>query len=422
MVVLGLGKTGSSVCEFLESQKIPYLATDDRLQDESQKVVQLLDEGKVTAIITSPGIPLSHPLLKNAQEKHVEVFCDVEYAFQVKKNKMVGITGTNGKTTTTLLTSHMLQFAHVPAKTVGNIGIPIFSALSEQETLVIELSSFQLQTMRTKALKAAVCLNISPNHLDHHATFDEYVEAKRHIATLALEEDAFFVGKKAHDAYFTAFTRAQIIGFDPSCDVYSDGIFLWRHGCKEGEVPQSLHGKMTHDLENFLAAFALSRYLGVPAECCIESYATFKKPSHRIELIANQNGLFVYDDSKATSIDAVVRAVETLEKDIVLIAGGVHKGFPYTAWKESFRGRVKKAFLNGPAASFIERDLEGVIDTDLCSSFEEAVHKAFDYASSGDKVLLSPGCSSFDRFSGYEERGKLFQQLALQNMRVKVTH
>jgi UDP-N-acetylmuramoylalanine--D-glutamate ligase len=411
VVVLGLGKTGLSVCEFLAKKQIPFLATDDRLQDESQKVLDLLEQDLVSLVIISPGILLSHPISKKAKEKQVELFCDIEYAFRFQNKKMVGITGTNGKTTTTLLTTHMLNFASGKACAVGNVGTPIFSADAFSEVLVVELSSFQLQTITTKALDAAICLNISPNHLDYHKTFDEYVEAKRTLSSLVRETGAFFVGKKAYDAYFFLHTNAQVVGLDPSCDVYSDGVFLWRHGCKEAEVPKSLYGKMNHDLENFVAAFALARHLGVPAASCAASYDTFKKPPHRLELVASLGDVLVYDDSKATSIDAVLCAIKALEKDIVLIAGGVHKGFPYTAWKEAFRGRVKKAFLNGPAALFIQHDLEGVIDTELASSFEEAVSKACAYASSGDKVLLSPGCSSFDRFANYEERGKLFQQL-----------
>jgi UDP-N-acetylmuramoylalanine--D-glutamate ligase len=422
VVVLGLGKTGRFACGFLEKEGTSFVATDDAIKTAksvpAHAIHELINQGKVSYIIASPGISLSHPLILEAKKSCIEVFCDIEQAFRLRKEKLIGITGTNGKTTTALLTTHMMNYAKMEAKAVGNIGISILEHMPFCGHLVVEMSSFQLQTIKTQALDVACCLNISANHLDAHASMDEYVQAKCAISSLVHPHGAFFVGKKAYDSYFSKENAAQSVGLDPTCDIFSDGFFLWRHSVLEAEVPPSLYGKRSHDLENFAIAYAICRHLGIAPEVCTSAYDTFCKPPHRIEFVTDRAGVQVYNDSKATNIDAVIRAVETLGDNIVLIAGGVHKGFPYTAWQKAFQGKVKKVFLNGPAAPFIQNDLAGVIESCICGSFEEAVQGAFEYARVGDKVLLSPGCSSYDRFSSYEERGVFFQELALSGFKM----
>ncbi len=417
--ILGLGKSGKSACRYLQSKGFRVLVCDDNVQKSDLQLPILSAAALMEQIegcsflITSPGISLTHPVLQRAKECGVEFFCDVEYAFRERSSGYYGITGTNGKTTTTLLVQHLMRAADIEAKAVGNVGVPILDETTQAELLIVELSSFQLQTISTPVLQAACLLNISANHLDHHASMEEYVQAKQHIGRLLQEKGILFVGEKAYAEFDWQHLPCKVerFGYSQQCEIFSDGVFIWRYGVKEGLVPSKLKGVRAHDLENFLAAYCICRHQGVAAEMCIEHYDSFIKPSHRIQLVREHQGVKFYDDSKATNIDAVIRAVETLEKNILLIAGGVHKGHPYHAWRNAFSSRVKELFLVGPAAGVIAADLEGCMPMTHCKSFEEAVQRAAARAVSGDHVLLSPGCSSYDQFANFEERGRTFQNL-----------
>ncbi len=397
--VIGLGKSGKSAREFLESRGYRVWATDDKLQEGAISAEEFVQKD-FEFVVISPGVPLSHKAAVAITYKNIPLFCDVELAFRnIRNRKALGITGSNGKTTTTSLTAHILQ-----AKAVGNIGLPILSELDDgKETLVIELSSFQLETMSANALDAACILNITPNHLDRHGTMEAYAAAKGRIELCLKPDGALWVkdGLKGHFHF----------GFDPRCDLYSDGMHLFRFGQKEEGLPDSLQGKFSYEVENYMAAYALCRHLDTAPEVCRAAFDTFTKPKHRLQYVATKNGFHFYDDSKATSVDAVLRAVESIQNPIVLIAGGVHKGYPYHVWQKPFKDKVRACVLIGEAKELIEKDLEHAVPTLFADSLEEALQKAMQLAIQQDAILLSPGCASYDMFSSYEERGNKFQEL-----------
>lgn len=416
VAVLGLGKSGISAAHFLQKMGYDVVGIDDKLVSKPDFLTIITSEDASKGIqdfdfvVTSPGIAPTHPVIVAAKNVNIDVFCDVELAFRTIAKRhihAVGITGSNGKTTTTSLTCHMLLASGISASAVGNIGNPILTEVeTTNDTLVIELSSFQLETMTTKALDAACILNITPNHLDRHGTMEEYTKAKMQIAEVLKPEGEFWVQQQ-----FATTKKALRFGFEKDCDLYTDGVKVFRFGKYESDLPQELQHSKSHNVENYLAAYALARFYGADAVKCMQSYSTFNKPKHRLQFIRTHNGIHYYDDSKATSIDAVLRAVESITNPIVLIAGGVHKGYPYGAWQKAFTGKVKACVLIGQAADIIERDLEQCVPVIRAGSFEDAVVKALECAVAQDAVVLSPGCASYDMFTSFEERGNKFQQI-----------
>jgi len=358
-------------------------------------------------LIVSPGIPPTHPVVQKAAELGCEIVGDVELAFrefQLKPRPLIGITGTNGKTTATLLTTHMLG----EAKAVGNIGEPLLDELEGSEPLVIELSSYQLETASTQVLQSAAVLNITPDHLDHHGSMRAYAAAKLRIGSCLKEGARLYVYEKIEAK------NALKYGFEKSSDLHSDGEWIVRFQKREIELPAQFRHIRSHDVENFLAAYALARDAGKSPQECVDAFATFEKPPHRIQFVREIDGVKYYDDSKGTNIDAVIRAVESIPGTIVLIAGGVHKGESYHSWIEAFQGRVKAIVAIGQAAPLMEQDLASHIPFTHCSTLAEAVHTAKALAKPSETVLLSPGCASFDMFKSYKDRGEQFQDLILQ--------
>lgn len=410
--VFGLGKSGISSCTFLLKEGYQVFACDDKKSELPTGVHFLTKEHlhEMDFLVISPGVPLTHPFVMSAT---IEVFCDIELAFRYRVKPICGITGSNGKTTTTLLTSHFLTASNIPNKTVGNIGNPLLDQVESDEHLVCELSSFQLETTVTPVLDAACILNITPNHLDRHITLDAYANAKENIGRCIKKEGQFWVQEEVSRT-FTLKRNHFRFGFSSSSDLYSDGKYVVRFGKKEATLPEILQDIQSHDVENFLAAFALARSYGADPNMIAESYESFKKPKHRIEFVREHNQIRYFDDSKATSIEAVISAVKSLKKfpgKIILIAGGVHKGHPYHAWKEAFESKVRALVLIGQAASQIEQDLDRKFPIYHAETLDDAVRIATNQAFAGDTVLLSPGCASFDMFKSFEDRGERFQEL-----------
>ncbi|HXF29029.1 MAG TPA: UDP-N-acetylmuramoyl-L-alanine--D-glutamate ligase, partial [Chlamydiales bacterium] len=391
------------VCRHLLKKGIKFVATDDKLEAVRAKpeaefllpylksVDDCLKEHVAQPVIASPGILPKHPLLQKA----THILGEIELAFQEceKKKKapiLLGITGTNGKTTTTLLTTHMLHAGGIAAKAVGNIGEPLLDEIETDDVLVVELSSYQLETASTPMLSAGALLNITPDHLDHHGSMQEYALAKFRMRSCIKKGGNFYLFENitAPEARTEGF---KTYGFNPLSDIRSDGESIFRFGIKEAKLPEALRGRKSHDVENFLAAFALARDADVAAQICVDSFATFQKPAHRIQFVKELNGVAYVDDSKGTNIDAVIRAVESIPNTIVLIAGGVHKGESYSSWISAFSGRVKAIYAIGQAAPLMEKDLQAAIPVTVCKNLEEAVAHASQIAKSGETVLLSPG-------------------------------
>lgn len=427
-LVIGFGLSGRSAAQFLIDHQWQVAAVDKNAHHLSKepevkaliaKGIPLLGESEQFSVeafqlaVISPGVPPENALAQKLRTAGIECIGEVELAFRYMKNQAVGITGTNGKTTVTLLLEHIFLQSGRPAKALGNVGHPLAQALcqlNEEAVVVAELSSFQLETLHKRNLEAGVILNITPDHLDRYPSMQAYAEAKAAIGKLIKPEGLFLVFEGTLEEFPSVFKsrRPQTYGYSENADYYTDLQAIFYKKKKLCELPHSLRGHKNHDLENFLAAFALAVFFNVPHEVIIQAYDTFTKPHHRIEFIAEKNGVSFFDDSKGTNLDAVLRAVEVMNRPTFLIAGGVHKGFSYSPWIEPFRGKVKMIFAIGQSASMIEEELSPWIPVQLCTSLKDSVELAYQNANPGDAVLLSPGCSSFDMFKDYVHRGEEF--------------
>lgn len=430
VLVLGLGISGRSAAAFLLKQGAHVTATDAKTESlSSPEVEKLLPKGlkavpenkltdlnQFSLVVISPGIPATNALAMQAQALGIETIGEIELACRFLQGRFLAITGTNGKTTVTLLVTHVLNQCGIKARALGNMGTPLTSEClqaSNDEILVVELSSYQLETMTSRIIDAAVILNITPDHLDRYLTMDSYAKAKMQVAhclkpgaPLYLEQKCF---QKYHNLIPSIFPKTY--GYESSCEIFADETALYHDGKITCALPTSFRGKKSHDLENMMAAYALCQHVGVTPSQFIEALASFKKPAHRIEFVKTVGGVIYYDDSKGTNIDAVIRAVEMLSGGLILIAGGVDKGSAYTPWISAFTDKVKGICAIGQAAEKIKLELSHAIPVELCSSLEDAVHRAAKQAQPGDTVLLSPGCSSYDMFRDYAHRGEVFQRL-----------
>jgi UDP-N-acetylmuramoylalanine--D-glutamate ligase len=318
----------------------------------------------------------------------IEIIGEAELALRSIKQNAVAITGTNGKTTVTLLTEHILKTAGIPARAVGNVGEPLSAMRGKpEEVLVVELSSFQIETLRARAFDAAVLLNITPDHLDRYSDMRAYARAKCALERCLKEDAPFFVQDGVLQTYGDLFT--QLTKQMPTLAL--------------PDLPR-------HDRENALAAYALCRRFGVSEADFLRALSIFQKPAHRIEFVSEIDGICYYDDSKGTNIDAVIQAVHAMRGPVILIVGGVDKGASYLPWVENFRGKVKQILALGQAAKKIVEELEPFFALQHVSSLHEAVEQARRVAISGDSVLLSPGCSSYDMFRDYVQRGEEFKR------------
>lgn len=430
ILVLGLGVSGRSAAKFLLEQGHVVTAVDQHaetlcshpdvlpllelgLQLKNENAVYSLDT--VDYVVTSPGISPKNPLYSEALKKGLEVLGEIELACRYIQKPIIAITGTNGKTTVTLLIEHILKSAGIRALALGNVGTPLISKLAEIENkdlIVLELSSFQIETLKQKNIATALILNITEDHLDRYEDMAAYAQAKIKIQENLKKEGVLFVEERAYHQYSTLFqaTNLKLYGYSPLCAISTDfESILTSH--EKVLLPKSLSGKKSHDLENIMGAFGVCSFLGIKPTDFLNGLSTFSKPKHRVQFIREIKGVSYYDDSKGTNIDAVIRAVETIDGSIILIAGGVDKGAPYTPWIEAFKNRVKCVLCIGQAKEKIKMDLQNAMAVLLFESLEQAVLKASQLAQPNESVLLSPGCSSFDMFKSYAHRGEEFQRL-----------
>lgn len=431
-LVIGFGISGRSAASLLLDNGWNVVACDKNktgilnhpeVQNLIHRVI-LKEESEVNDIssfdlaVLSPGIPPTVPIVLKVQKEKIELLGEVELALQFIHQPVIGITGTNGKTTVTLLVEHVLNASGKKAKALGNVGIPIGKEVSElkEEIVSLELSSYQLDTMKSKSLDAAVILNITPDHLDRYGTMEKYAESKFQIKNFLKEKKPLIVEEKTFQEYGYLLQNypCKRYGYENHLDYSTDGKDLFKKGKKVMAIPQKIEQSKSHDLENLLAAFALCETQGISHEQFMEAYLSFKKPHHRIEFVKEIRGVNFFDDSKGTNIDAVIRAVESMQGATYLIAGGVDKGAAYTPWIQAFNHKVKGICAIGQAAEKIQRDLADAIPVEICVDLKAAVEIAFDKASRGENVLLSPGCSSFDMFVDYVQRGKVFQSIVLE--------
>lgn len=407
VVVLGLGISGTAVIDHLLARGDEVIGVDRTPKKLS--IPCFLESApialeNVDLLVKSPGIPSLHPWVVAAQQRGIPIRSEIDLAFEAlqgTEKTLFGITGSNGKTTTTLFITHLLQQMGKRALAVGNVGLSLLSQVeADVDVFVIELSSFQLEEITARpVLDAAVILNITPNHLDHHASFQEYVHAKFSIQKCLKENGRLFINQKIVDNF--GVPKRDFAFFDLEKEKVERYLSL---SYREGKAQRFY----AHDSENFSVAKAL---LPIDEESFCRGVDTFKKPAHRMEWVASINGINYINDSKATSVDAVVKAIEAIPSPLVLIAGGVDKGGSFKEWIHVCQNKVKKVLAMGEAAARIYSELNPLIEVERIDTLEEGIKKAQLFVVTGDTVLLSPGCSSYDQFKDYQDRGEKFKKL-----------
>jgi UDP-N-acetylmuramoylalanine--D-glutamate ligase len=438
VLVVGLGKSGLSAALFLRAHGARVTVSDTRSAVAlAKEIPALLDAGimveagghglltfrRQDLIVVSPGVPMDTPEVKQAQAFGLTVIGALELGSRFLKGRVVAITGSNGKTTTTTLLGKIFSDAGGPTLVGGNIGLPVIDLIPEStpETVsVLEVSSFQLETIEEFHPWIAVVLNITPDHLDRHGSFEAYWAAKARITERQSPEDFLVLNAEDKETQMVASkTKAQIYWFSArrpikqGAFVHGESIlFIPKEGAKaEPVMPVAeIHLKGAHNVENVLAAVCTARLAGIPAESIRASVAAFKAVEHRLEFVRTFNGVEFYNDSKATNVDATMKALASFPKGIHLILGGKDKDSDYTLMSELLKERVKVVYTIGSAAEKIERHLQGVVKMVSAGTLQTAVNEAAKAAVVGDVVLLSPACSSFDQFDNYEHRGRMFRQ------------
>ncbi len=431
VLIVGLGESGKAAARFFAARGARVSATDARAADELRETVEVLRGLGVTLelgghpaalfasqdlIVPSPGVPWDLPLLQSARKEGLSVAGELEAASRELEGRVVGVTGTNGKTTTTALLGHIFECAGFTVQVGGNIGTPVLSLVESSTPAtwnVLELSSFQLEAMRTFRCHVAAVLNVTPDHLDRHGDMRTYVAAKANILAPQQKEDSAVLNYDdpiCRD--FATQARGRTVWFSRTTTLnagawVADG-WIVQDGRRIAGVDLPIRGP--HNLENALAATAAASAAGVPDQAIAEGLSSFRPVEHRLELVRTLDGVAYYNDSKATNVDAAIKAVESFEQGLWLILGGRDKGSDYTALLEPMRGRVKRVLLIGEAAGLIAEQLAGRVDLEQAGDLEAAVRRARAEAEPGDTVLLAPACASFDQFSSYGHRGREFKR------------
>lgn len=439
VLVVGLGKSGLAAALFLRRQGAHVTVSDIRSAEALAKdIPALLDAGimvesgghglltfrRQDLIVVSPGVPLDTPELVQVKAFGLEVIGELELAVRFLNGRILAITGSNGKTTTTALVGEILKAAGLPTLVGGNIGVPVVSLIeesTEDSWTVLEVSSFQLETTEKFHPAIAVILNITPDHLDRHGSFENYARAKERIFAAQTGKD--FVVLNADNARAAAAatrSSAQVYWFSAEHMVQlgawvEEGQIVYRatlDGKPEAIMPISaIPLKGLHNVENVLAALCASSLAGAPADAVRRAVENFKAVEHRLEYVATLNGVEFYNDSKATNVDATAKAIAAFPSGIHLILGGKDKNSDYAQLTELLRSRVHAVYTIGSAANKIESQLRGVVALHSCETLDRAVGAAAAAAHPGEIVLLAPACSSFDQFENYEHRGRVFKEL-----------
>ncbi len=437
VLVVGLARSGRAAARCLRRRSAMVTVTDSRPPSEFQDVIPEFMAQKIglelglhreetflrqDLIVVSPGIPLELPPLEAARRRKIPIVSEVEAASWFLKACLVGITGTNGKTTTTALLGQILKSAGFPTFVGGNIGVPLSLAVdqvSDGSFAVVELSSFQLESIQDFRPHVALLLNLTRNHLDRHASFEAYLRAKAQIFRNQTPEDyAILNADDPQVMNLAPHIRSQRIFFTrhqnlPHGVFVSDGHIRYRVGNLERALLElrdvGLRGAF--NVENVLAAAAAACVLGADFDALRQAVREFQGVEHRLEYVREIRGVEFYNDSKATSVDATAKALSAFDRNVYLILGGKDKGAPYVPLRRLLEGRVRYVFLIGAAADRIGRELAGAAELIRAGNLETAVRDAFKLADPGGAVLLSPACASFDQFQDFEHRGRVFKDI-----------
>jgi len=448
VLVVGLGKSGLAAALFLRRHGAQVTVSDVRSAEALAKdIPALLDAGimvetgghglltfrRQDLIVVSPGVSLNTPELAQVRSFGLPVIGELELASRFLKGRVVAITGSNGTTTTTALVGEILQKAGMPALVGGNIGVPVIALIeetTEQTWSVLEVSSFQLESTQRFHPTIAVILNITPDHLDRHGTFENYAFAKERIFAAQDEQDAVVLNAdNMRAAQAAGRSVAKVFFFSIEHSVLrgawvEDGFVVFRQAKDEPIekiIPlSSIPLKGAHNVENVLAAVCAARLAAATAAQIRTGIEGFRAVEHRLEYVATVNGVDFYNDSKATNVDATAKAVASFSTGIHLILGGKDKGSDYTQLAQLLHARVRAVYTIGSAAAKIESQLRGIVTMESCETLDKAVSAAASAARPGEVVLLAPACSSYDQFENYEQRGKVFKELVSERRGWKV--
>ncbi|EQD45786.1 UDP-N-acetylmuramoylalanine--D-glutamate ligase [mine drainage metagenome] len=430
-LVLGLGRSGWATVNWLVSQGRSVIAVDDRPEPAPGEVPAPHPPGVVLhwggaspdqvagcdRLVAAPGVPEKHPLIQEARRLGIEVIGDIELFVRTVRRPIIAITGTNGKSSVTMLTTDMLHRSGLRVRSGANLGTPVLELAAEPlaDFYVFELSSFQLERTHSLCARAAVVLNLSQDHLDRHASFDSYVQAKARIyrgckTWVANRDDPLVMAMPELGRSDYTF------GWSPPGSDQAFGIRATGSGPVLARGDQSIlplaevPGTSRMSVLNALAALALTADLGLDSEAVREAIRSFRGLPHRLEFVGIHHKVRFIDDSKATNVGSAVAAIESFDDPVILIAGGVGKGQDFKPWAEAVARKVRSVFLIGESAGSMAAVLKGRCPVERVCDLEEAVQRAFHAAQAGDLVLLAPACASFDQFHDYAERGRVFQQ------------
>ncbi len=423
VVVVGMARSGIAAVKLLREHGASVRAVDEKatgevlgitIEPQTESAFQGAD-----LMVISPGVPADLDLLNNARASGVRVIGDLELAAPFLKGKTMGITGSNGKTTTTALTGHILRETRIACQVGGNIGTPPAAMVETSrydQWNVLELSSFQLETIETFRSDLAVCLNVTPDHLDRHYTLEKYAAAKgRLFETQQAGDCAVLNADDPLCAAYANLTRGKVHWFSLEHPV-SPGAWLENGEIRlNGDVLMNakdipLRGR--HNIENSMAASIAAWLAGASLEQIAAAIRTFPGVEHRLELVREIEGVEYYNDSKATNVDATLKAIGAFERGLWIILGGKDKNSDYTVLREPLHAKARAALLIGAAAQKIADQLgSDSVPVLQCGNLAAAVQKAFRSAEPGDTVLLAPACASFDQFENFEQRGRIFKEL-----------
>ncbi len=434
--VLGLGLSGTAASALLLARGVEVVGVDRRPADALElagladaRGFELLAGGEprelpagVEAVIVSPGVPFDHGLLAAARAADIPIAAEVELAFAFLDGPVIAITGSNGKSTTTAMAGALLAGAGLPVEVCGNIGVPLAAVVAGPpgRSFVVELSSFQLETIHRFRPRAAALLNLSPDHLDRHGDLAGYLAAKRRIFANQSAEDVAVLNADEPEVAATP-TRSRRRLFSTLGPV-EDGCHLAGREIVErapGGVERTLFTVAdvplpgAHNLENAMAAALLALAAGVSAESLARSLASFRGLPHRLERVAERAGVVFWDDSKGTNVAATARSLGGFaDGSVHVILGGRNKGADFAWLRDVVTRKVRRAYLIGESASDLAHALAGATELTLAGSLEAAVAEAAERARPGEAVVLSPACASFDQFRDYRDRGRRFRELA----------
>ena len=436
VLVVGLARTGVATALFCAKRNAVVTATESRPESELGDAPGKLREAGVALelgghtektflaqdlIIPSPGVPVDNPFLQTARSKGITIWSEIELAYRFLEGKLIGITGSNGKTTTTTLVHHILQSAAIPTFLAGNVGTPLISCVEEMRGSTIsvaELSSFQLELIEKFRPDIGLFLNLTPDHLDRHKTMEAYAGAKARIFENQTELDAAVLNADDPPTVHYAPKKPQVFWFSRKQRVAQgaclrgDEIVIVHHGKEEFVMDQKeipLAG--AHNVENVLAAVTAARLAGVDTITIAQGVRSFAGVEHRLEFVAEIGGVRYFNDSKATNVDATLKALDSFPGRILIILGGKDKGSDYTVLQKPLREKAILALLIGAAADKIERQITGSVAIERAATIDRAVEIAAQAARPGDIVLLAPASASFDQFENYEQRGRVFKEL-----------